>query len=458
MLELPVLCFGFKNVNLPAGTVDGLQKELFDGPWPTGTLSEYWEEVSYGVFRFDGTVYDAGNLDEDDTYYEGADNGFSADKIEEYVAGAVAGADATVDFSQYDNDGPDGVPNSGDDDGIVDLLALVHPEFGGENTGIPGNGNVWSHRWTYASASGGTTLSTDDDAAGGGKIRINDYTIMPALNSAGGLIEMGVFCHEFGHALGFPDLYDRDNSGEGMGHHCLMGAGNWNSPSHPAHVSVWCRVELGWVEPDLLLGDTEDYELRAIETERAALKIVHDPAGTEYFRIENRQPVGFDDQLKDCGLAIWHVDPGVGNSWNDNEWCTGGALHCRIALEQPDGRCDLENGVNRGDSGDFFNGDSGPVEFSSTSNPNALTYGGDDGGVKLSNFHDCQMTLGFDVYVNPIPQMKQGPWMCCSSSMHQAATTMTCPTCWPRCPRSLMTFRRSSQIPASALEVSATSA
>jgi len=23
--------------------------------------------------------------------------------------------------------------------------------------------------------------------------------------------------------LGFPDLYDRDNSGEGMGHHCLMG-------------------------------------------------------------------------------------------------------------------------------------------------------------------------------------------------------------------------------------------
>ena len=66
-----------------------------------------------------------------------------------YVDEALKLADADTDFSQYDNDGPDGVPNSGDDDGIVDLVALVHSESGGE---CIGSNNLWSHRWTYGSA------------------------------------------------------------------------------------------------------------------------------------------------------------------------------------------------------------------------------------------------------------------------------------------------------------------
>ena len=33
---------------------------------------------------------------------------------------AVAQLDPIIDFSLYDNDGPDGIPSSGDDDGLVD--------------------------------------------------------------------------------------------------------------------------------------------------------------------------------------------------------------------------------------------------------------------------------------------------------------------------------------------------
>ena len=51
-------------------------------------------------------------------------------------------------------------------------------------------------------------------------IRIDDYTIMPAVACDGsGMIEIGVFCHEFGHALGLPDYYDTEKSGSG----CLYG-------------------------------------------------------------------------------------------------------------------------------------------------------------------------------------------------------------------------------------------
>jgi len=33
--------------------------------------------------------------------------------------------DPDVDFSRFDNDGRDGIPNSGDDDGYVDYLVLM---------------------------------------------------------------------------------------------------------------------------------------------------------------------------------------------------------------------------------------------------------------------------------------------------------------------------------------------
>ena len=38
--------------------------------------------------------------------------------------------DGTIDWGQFDNDGPDGIPNSGDDDGFVDVLAVMHPTPG----------------------------------------------------------------------------------------------------------------------------------------------------------------------------------------------------------------------------------------------------------------------------------------------------------------------------------------
>src|SRR5688572_33484913 len=48
------------------------------------------------------------------------------------VALPDSGRIAVVDWRRYDNDGPDGVPNSGDDDGAVDIAVLLQPgsEYG----------------------------------------------------------------------------------------------------------------------------------------------------------------------------------------------------------------------------------------------------------------------------------------------------------------------------------------
>ena len=408
VLDVPVFCFGFNNVNLPADTVANLQTELFDGPWPTGTLSEYYREVSYGKFTFSGVVSNIGNLTNNDTFYEGGSNGMDNDEPFVYVTEALQLADATTDFTIYDNDGPDGIPNSGDDDGIVDLVALVHPESGGE---CLGSNNLWSHRWSYGSANfwaTGTNANfiTDDDGANGSKIQISDYTIMPALSCEGTLIEIGVFCHEFGHALGIGDLYGTNGStNDGCGHFCLMGSGNWNSPSRPSHMSAWCRAELGWIEPQLVIGEYSDLMIPAIEEVPFALKIQHDPNSSEYLLIENRQPIGFDENLWACGLAIWHVDPSVGTG-NDFGWCGGNAAdpHSMIALEQSDGLCDIENDItNRGDVGDLWSANSPATVFDPNTFPNSRPYSGVNTGVKLADISACGDDMTIDLSVNPLP-------------------------------------------------------
>jgi M6 family metalloprotease-like protein len=251
-IQVPVLLCEFANVPGPFDSV-AVQNQLFDNS--SGTVTEYYDEVSYGNLTMTGTVYDWATLSQNDTYYEGIPappdycNGLCASgQMGQLLTETLDAKDPAVDFSQYDNDGPDGIPDSGDDDGFVDFVAFVHPEFGGE---CGGNNNLWSHQWVY---SGWFTPSlpyeTDDPAAGGGFIKVNEYTLMPVLDCDGAsLNEIGVFCHEFGHALGLPDLYDTSGGSYGIGHWGIMGSGNWNTPSSPAHPCAWTRMEMGWVTP-----------------------------------------------------------------------------------------------------------------------------------------------------------------------------------------------------------------
>ncbi|MCK4773481.1 MAG: immune inhibitor A, partial [Candidatus Krumholzibacteria bacterium] len=72
--------------------------------------------------------------------------------------------------------------------------------------------------------------------------------MQPGFNCGGStIIDIGVFCHEFGHAFGLPDLYDTNGGSAGVGHWGLMGSGSWNTVTQPSHMSAWAKNELGWV-------------------------------------------------------------------------------------------------------------------------------------------------------------------------------------------------------------------
>ena len=69
---IPVLMGKFNNTTSDPFPIADLQRELFDGPWPTGTMTEYYKEISYGNLDVTGTVFPWKKLPSSDAHYAGA--------------------------------------------------------------------------------------------------------------------------------------------------------------------------------------------------------------------------------------------------------------------------------------------------------------------------------------------------------------------------------------------------
>ena len=352
---------------------------------PTGTMIDYYREVSNGQFELSGGTFGWYALPETQDFYVGGKSGLGGGGAR-FARDLAVAADSDVDFSQYD----------ADDDGYVDVIMVVHTGAGAE-TGV--SSNIWSHRWNLnAAASVNPDLLpegeyvTNDPRPGhpGEFIKVNDYIIQPELaRSTGGLVNIGVFCHEFGHAIGLPDLYDTDGSSEGIGNWGLMAGGSYggdgNHSNYPAHMCAWSKEFLGWVKPMII--EQESLNVAIMNSEKNANEIykiyLNGEPGPEYFLIENRQKVGFDRYLSGAGLLIWHIDQDVidarlySNSVNNDEQRKG------VDLEEADGRADLDFGRSRGDAGDPFPGIMQNHLFNSSSNPGSESNDGEDSGVAI---------------------------------------------------------------------------
>jgi len=390
----------FRGVNVPhpkkAGAVTGTYKclviligytgDTFDTPQSTfnkvfnqdnydgtGSVNDYYQEISYGEFGIDATIVGPYTASENKIYYAGVDNGTSTNYpnnapclVEEAVDAAEA---AGMDFSQFDNDG----------DGWAESLFVIHAGRGHESTGSPND--IHSHMWSISSG-GGTERNYDG-------VRVDLYSIEPELNLGLQTIEIGVICHEYGHILGLPDFYDTDSSSFGIGIFGLMSFGSWGgdyfTPERPVHMCAWSKTYLGWVVPDDVSIDDPSAQIRSVGLYPDVLKLGGE---TEYFLVANRQKDGFDADLPGSGLLIWHIDEDVitneylTNTVNDNEY------HKGVDLEEADGRGELDIQLSYGDIGDYFPGFSDNRRFSRTTNPSSNYYGGDSSGVKITDISD----------------------------------------------------------------------
>jgi M6 family metalloprotease-like protein len=318
---VPVVMGLYSNIAQAPITSTQLQTELFNGPWPTGTLRGFYKEVSFNLFDVDGTVFDWVALAHPEDYYTGGIyQGLSTDvsKTGDMIKEIVDALDPTVNFGQFDNDGPDGIPNSGDDDGYVDVLLVIHPTWGAE---CDNTLHMWSHSFAYSGwpVSGGLPYSTNDPAANGGTIKIDDYILAPALScDKTSINEIGVVCHEFGHVLGLPDLYDYDGDSAGIGYWGLMGAGNWNSPESPAHFEAWSLEQLGWLNPVEIDYHARQVALPAVGSSADVLKMI---LPTVRFRrqvyVPNNHALLCSYSAQEAAVREWPGGEGYGNDWDE---------------------------------------------------------------------------------------------------------------------------------------------
>lgn len=166
------------------------------------------------------------------------------------------------------------------------------------------------------------------------------------ITNMGDELTLRTFCHENGHMLfDWPDLYDTDTGRTaGGGSYCLMGSAA--SEKNPVQVCAYLKSAAGWTSSvrTFVNGD--------VETLQAGVNdfLIHRKNSTEYFLIENRDSAGRDELLPSHGLAIWHVDE---NGSNDHDQLTRDK-HFEAALEQADGKFDLEQGTNAGDGNDLY--------------------------------------------------------------------------------------------------------
>lgn len=352
-----------------------------------GTMNAYFKEVSFG--KIDMGTEDLPSkigwimAPQPYSYYVGTGKGTGAypKNSQKLLEDVVKIVDSLIDFSKYDVNG----------DKKVDAILLVHAGPGAEFSGASST-QIWSHAWSARSP-----ISVDG-------VTVSKYSIEPEYLTNPGDITVGVFCHELGHALfGLPDLYDTDNSSEGLGNWSLMAGGSWNGSNgnYPAHMDPWCKTQCGFITPVNVLQDSLNFKIDNAEYNPVAYRMWKNGAGNkEYFLIENRQKMGFDAGLPNSGLCIFHVDNNQGG--NTNEWYPGKTTsgHYKVAMIQADGQYSLERKSNRGDAGDTYPGLANNRSFSSASFPSSLDYNSNATNINFQNITENNKTISLDLFVN----------------------------------------------------------
>ena len=124
-LHAVVVCTRFKGE--APGTTDAptWSENLFSNG--EGSIPHFFNTISFGQYQVTGeflpTMYE---MPYDVEYYTPTEED-PRSTYEKYSADLVKilDEDPSVDFSLFDNDGPDGIPGSGDDDGYVDYMVFM---------------------------------------------------------------------------------------------------------------------------------------------------------------------------------------------------------------------------------------------------------------------------------------------------------------------------------------------
>lgn len=365
-LRIKVLLIDFtdREGTLP---VSHYERLLFSkGTHPTGSLRDYYQEVSLGQVDVTGSIHGWLRMPQPYSFYT---NGESGTEWQSYPRNAPRMAEDAVNIALGA-----GVSFEPELDllgqGIVTALFIVHAGLGAEglHPSIRGN-HIWSHKWIIR-----------QPIEVGPNLTASTYLTVP--NDA----KVGVCAHELGHlAFQWEDFYDPnyDEDGkewDGSGSWDLMAGGSYNgSGARPAHPAGLHKTQHGWVEVEDIRSSRQLSLAPYSATSGKVVKLVSPVyrAG-QYLLLENRRKQGFDSDLPGEGLLVWRVDETKQMFAPEKP---------ALLLIQADGRHQLQNPSdwNTGDAGDPFPGNSDRDELSDRGDISTSFPDGEDSGISLQN-------------------------------------------------------------------------
>ena len=292
-----VVLVEFKNLFFRSSTAQAdftrlLNEEGYSSNGGHGSARDFYYDNSGGRFEPVFDVVGPVRVSKDYSYYGSGSNGYDAHP-DELLYEACKDLDTSVDFSQYDNDG----------DGFVDLVFYY---FAGTNEAEGGGSDrIWPHQ---------SALYYYYNSAVFDGVHVYEYACSSELNAYGQMCGIGTACHEFGHAMGLPDMYDTDYETNGSAgalySYSLMCSGSYNDMGRrPPYFNMQERMFLGWnTESDIREVTSGSLTIPALTGSTQQVYKVSTENEGEYFMLEARAQSGWDAALPGRGLLVYHID------------------------------------------------------------------------------------------------------------------------------------------------------
>lgn len=377
-----IIDFSDQPSTVPAASFDAYLNQVgYTGYGNNGSVRDYFDDVSDGALTYTNYVpaayyralYPKSYYDDPNITY--------GQRARELVREALISLNSSgFDFGEYD----------ANRDGYVDALNVFY-------AGVP------SHGWSIGLWPHSSVVSYSADG-------VSTYRYQ--ITNIGSSLSLATFCHENGHMICFwPDLYDYGGDSAGVGNFCLMcSSGAANNPVQPC---APLKDRAGWsTSLTLLEGLLNDASIDARFNQ--FYKLPHPTVESEYYLIENRQRTGRDQSIGDSGIAIWHVDT---HGSNNNQEQTPES-HYFTTLVQADGRWDLENDRNNGDTTDLWAAPSYAI-FTPATNPAATWWSGEDAALYFDDISPSAAEMTFNyreglgtmaVVIDPVPAGAPARW------------------------------------------------
>ena len=367
-----------------------------------GSVHDYYLENSYGQLDLEIKVAGPYRVSKSWTYYGANDPSTGQDytsRVQELATEAanLTFNDPAINPAEYDNDG----------DGYIDAFHIIYAGYGEEVSGSDPN-SIWAHEFVIP------TLTF-------GNKQLYKYSCSCELQGTPGntnITHIGVICHEMGHIFGAPDFYDVDgNTGgnfSGTGDWDLMGEGSWNNNgASPAHINMYQKIQYGWVTPIVLTQPQAITDMPNSAMHAVAYRYDTSTPG-EYYILENRQKVGFDQYVPGTGLLVYHVS--LTNSDIQNN--TVNATYpqkmypvCASATANPSSTPASYGNVNS--AGCPFPGTSNKTSFTDYTIPSAVSWKGNNTLKPITEIQEQNDTISFNFMMqgaDPVTNFQATPF------------------------------------------------